>query len=195
MRRVSLLCRVARVHVAHGTGVACLCWGARGPTPCVFSPLPARTAKLGRRVGGGVWCVRTDDASACVPSIMIHAPPTFYTYSLRGVTLHMRRTDPAARAAYVAEALRRHALVFGAEERPHPPCITCGLLGAGDWCNMCEVLGIHPDPALPNWVTPMCHRCIADDIVCPECGIAPSAGPQDQEFWPGEDGVQVAGSM
>ena len=53
------------------------------------------------------WCVRTDDASACVPSIMIHAPPTFYTYSL-GVTLHMRRTDLAVRAAYAAEVLRRH---------------------------------------------------------------------------------------
>ena len=126
---------------------------------------------------------------------MIHAPPTFYTYSLQGVTLHMRRTDRAVRAAYIAEALRRHALVFGAEARPHPPCITCGLLGAQDWCNMCEVLGIHPYPALPNWVTPMCRRCIADDIVCPECDTAPSQGPQDQEFWPGEDGVQVAGHM
>ena len=83
------------------------------------------------------------------------------------VTLHMRRTDPAARAAYVAEALRRHALVFGAEARPRPPCITCGPLGAGDWCNMCEVLGIHLDPALLNWVTlPLCVAVVSRTTLC-----------------------------
>ena len=127
---------------------------------------------------------------------MIHAQPTFYTYSLRGVTLHMRRTDRAARAAYTAEALRLHALVHGPEAQPRPPCIACGLLGAGDWCNMCEVLGIHPDPALPNWVTPMCHQCIAHDIVCPQCDTRPSEGPQDGDFMPpGGTGMQVAGHM
>ena len=127
---------------------------------------------------------------------MIHAQPTFYTYTLQGVTLHMRRTDRAVRAAYTAEALRLHALVHGPEAQPRPPCIACGQLGAGDWCNMCEMLGIHPDPALPNWVTPMCHQCIAHDVVCPQCDTRPSEGPQDGDFMPpGGTGVQVAGHM
>ena len=68
---------------------------------------------------------------------MLHAPSTFYTYTLHGVTRQMRRRDRAARAAYIAEALRQHAQIYGTQVVIPPHCIACGQLGAGDWCSTC----------------------------------------------------------
>lgn len=161
-----------------------------------------------RQEGQGGRVVRKDGQRDCLfcPSIMLHAPATFHTYSLRGVTLQMRRTDRAARAAYIAEALRQHAQIYGARVVIPPHCIACGQLGAGDWCNTCEMHGTCPYLAHPTWITSMCLRCVEDDAACPECHTAPSEGPQELHSfhsWESlllnmdedEVQVQVAGQM
>jgi len=124
----------------------------------------------------------------------------YSTYTIAGITQAMRRSDKAARAAYVAEMLRLNP----GWEQTHPylgmVCMTCGELGAtNDWCNTCELMGNHPNPWYPGFITPMCRTCIQDDIRCPVCLVRPSDGPDDMSFMPPDPGpdvvaMQIAGT-
>jgi len=108
----------------------------------------------------------------------------YSTYSIVGITRAMRRDDKAARAAYIAEMLRRNPGWQLTRPTFGLLCVTCGEPGtANDWCNMCEVMGNRPYPEMyPLIISPMCRPCIQDNIKCPVCCVRPSDGPS--EDWP-----------
>ena len=77
--------------------------------------------------------------------------------------------------------------------------MACGAAGDLGWCNTCEVQGNRPLPGGRHrlLITPYCRMCIADNIICPICGVAPNDGPADADFlppgWEEGSGIQFPG--
>ena len=95
-------------------------------------------------------------------------------------TLQERRNELSARVAYFAYCL----VTFPLQPHQRVPCTCCGQPGPGDWCNTCEVHGNHPLPNQPQLITPVCNACMADNVVCPICGVAPADGPAEEDMIP-----------
>ena len=96
------------------------------------------------------------------------APATFATPSL-----HERRDEPSARAAFFAYA----SAFVPATPHNKMSCNACGQPGPGNWCNICELA--HPNSGM---FPPLCNTCVADDVECPICGTRPSQGPREDSM-------------
>ena len=104
-------------------------------------------------------------------------------------SLQERRDDPVARVAFFAYCLITYAIHPGERQ----PCVCCGQPGPGDWCNTCDVAGNRPLAGFPHFkphlVTPMCNRCVRDNVKCVVCNTRPEEGPPDRF----EAGLHMAG--
>ena len=93
--------------------------------------------------------------------------------------LEERRNEPAARVAFYAYCL----ITFAIDLAQRFPCVCCGQPGPAQWCDTCELAGNRPLAGPPHFRpdlnTPMCNRCVHDNVACLVCGTRPEDGPPD----------------